>query len=133
MVDININCDVCGSKANYHSSNAIIYGKAYGTKGVWVCSNFPTCDSYVGTHPNGKPLGRLKNKKSRELSKQAHSLFDPLWKGVVSQNQKQRRSEYYKLLSNKLNIQYKDCHFAQMSDALLTQAIYYLQNDRLFN
>jgi zinc-finger-containing domain len=72
----------CGNNAVYHSSNAVIYnGTAYGDRGVWVCSAFPQCDSYVGTHPSGLPLGRLKNAKSRELAKKAHGLFDPKWRG----------------------------------------------------
>ena len=44
------------------------------------CKNFPFCDSYVGTHDDNKPLGRLANKELRNLKKQAHVFFDKIWK-----------------------------------------------------
>lgn len=45
-----------------------------------VCDGFPKCDSYVGTHEDGEPLGRLANKKLRFWKKEAHSAFDKIWR-----------------------------------------------------
>lgn len=69
------------------------------------------CNAYVGTHKQYSkkhgwvPLGRLANKELREAKKEAHFAFDPLWKdGKIS------RKEAYRMLSEALNISYKDCH-----------------------
>ena len=44
---------------------------------LWVC--WP-CDARVGTHPDGKPLGRLANADLRRARSEAHKAFDPLWR-----------------------------------------------------
>ncbi|MFB5268120.1 zinc-finger-containing protein [Paenibacillus enshidis] len=37
--------------------------------------------AYVGVHDGTDiPLGRLANRELRELKKQCHALFDPVWK-----------------------------------------------------
>ena len=71
-------CNYCGKEAEW-VENKEIYGKNYGKSYmVWLCRD---CDAYVGCHNNTKePLGILANKELRELRKQAHALFDPIWK-----------------------------------------------------
>jgi hypothetical protein len=54
-----------------------------------ACSNFPRCDSYVGCHDDGTPLGTLADGVTRRLRVSAHTAFDSLWKGddaVMSRN-----------------------------------------------
>ncbi len=63
------------------------------------CVNFPTCDSYVGTHDDGEPLGRLANRKLRQHKKMAHEWFDKIWKHNYMD-----RGSAYKWLSNQLEI-----------------------------
>ena len=115
-------CDVCGAHVDYHESNAVIYGRAYGDRGVWVCRAYPDCDSYVGCHPDDVPMGRLKNQVSRQLSKQCHALFDPLWR-EDKRNPKSKRGHLYNCLSEAMQIDIKDCHFSQMDDEQLKRAI----------
>jgi hypothetical protein len=121
-------CDVCGANVDYHESNAVIYGRAYGDRGVWVCRDYPDCDSYVGCHPDDVPMGRLKNQTSRQLSKQCHALFDPLWREAKSP--KAQRGNLYKRLSEAMQIDTNDCHFSQMDDEQLKQAIEILKSWR---
>lgn len=73
---------------------------------MWVCSNYPKCDAYVGCHKGTTiPLGRLANEKLRALKKEAHRQFDPLWKsGLMS------RKNAYKWLATMLRIPIEDCH-----------------------
>ena len=46
----------------------------------WGCSRYPECDSKVGAHPDGRPLGTPANSELRLWRKAAHTIFDPLWK-----------------------------------------------------
>jgi hypothetical protein len=48
---------------------------------TYICSAFPKCDAYVGTHTNTKrPLGRLANAELRSWKVKAHAALDVLWK-----------------------------------------------------
>lgn len=101
-------CPYCGAKAilkdaTYvypHHSQAKKWGK------MWVCSNYPDCDSYVGCHKGTTiPLGRLANEKLRSFKSEAHRQFDPIWKsGLMS------RKDAYKWLSDMLHIPFDECH-----------------------
>jgi len=72
-------CPYCKSETRL-TTETVIYGKEYKGRKVICCKNFPICDSYVGTHDDNKPLGRLANKELRNLKKQAHVFFDKIWK-----------------------------------------------------
>ena len=62
-------CPYCKKETEYKDSS-IIYGKSYGM--VYICS---TCDAYVGVHKGtDKALGRLADKKLRELKKEKDML-----------------------------------------------------------
>lgn len=115
----------CGKEALYHHDNSVIYGgRVYGDRGVYYCPDYnKSCDGWVGTHPNGEPLGRLKDKAGRELAKKAHSLFDSLWRGTNN------RSLMYQWLQKQMNLTEKECHFALMTNEQLKQAITILKRN----
>lgn len=99
-------CPYCGSLV-IRRSNATIYGRQYGNGQVWVCSRFPFCDSYVGCHPNGDPLGTLANAELRAVRLDAHKVFDALWN-----KRGWWRRDAYRWLARKLDIPEKECHIA---------------------
>lgn len=112
-------CPHCGREANLVSQK-VVYGKVYGRGGkLWVCSNFPECDSYVGCHASSsKPLGTLANAEQRQLRKQAHALFDPLWrKGEMS------RTAAYSKMAEMLEIPEHEAHISQLSSPQLEKLI----------
>lgn len=75
--DLVIYCGDCGSRAELKDS-AVIYGRSFGL--VWICTSFPTCNSYVGCHAgSSRPKGTLANAEVRQWRKQAHAAFDALW------------------------------------------------------
>lgn len=113
----------CGKEALHHPDTSVIYGgRVYGNKGVWYCPDYNNgCDGWVGTHPNGEPLGRLKNKASRELAKQCHALFDSMWRS------KNQRNKMYQWLAKEMGLTADECHFAVMTDDQLKQAIIILK------
>lgn len=102
----NVKCPYCEGKGKLES-NSIIYGKEYGNGKVYVCENFPECDSYVGAYNDKKntPKGTLADTDLREWRKKAHSYFDEIWK-----KGKMSRSAAYKLMKEKMNLQEWDAH-----------------------
>ena len=45
-----IRCPYCGGTAILRDASFVYGEKSYGGK-VYVCSNYPKCDAYVGVHP----------------------------------------------------------------------------------
>lgn len=66
----------CGGNATLQS-NAVIYGRTYGNGMAFVCD---TCKGYVGCHDDGRPLGTIVDKETKELRMEVHALIDPIWK-----------------------------------------------------
>lgn len=112
----NLKCPYCGGKAHLRDYSFIYPNTKYIGK-VYVCENFPKCDSYVGCHPNTtKPLGRLANKSLRHLKAKAHEYFDPLWRNKCFNNSKslsKNRSLAYKWLATELNLTESQCHIGK--------------------
>lgn len=85
-------CPVCGSGAVLKDSKIIYHGKSYGF--VWVCKNYPKCDTYVGCHKGTvTPLGELADYELRRWRNKAHAVFDPLW--LKERNKGKKRTEVY--------------------------------------
>ena len=100
-------CPYCNSDAVLRSAYYVYHTKDSKNWGnMWVCSNFPKCDSFVGCHKGTDiPLGRLANHKLRELKKEAHRQFDVIWK-----SQLMSRTSAYKWLASMLDIPLAECH-----------------------
>ena len=106
-------CPYCGGKAQLRDASSIYHSFKYKGK-MFVCENFPKCDSYVGCHPNTtKPLGRMANKKLRTMKSKAHEYFDPLWKKRVFARKKSlsyNRTKAYQWLAEQLDLPESKCH-----------------------
>ena len=97
-------CPYCEGEVSLKDSAVIYNGTSYGD--VYICENFPECDSYVGVHKGtDKPKGTLANKQLRTWRKLAHAEFDTLW-----QSNKISRSAAYSWLANRLGINKEECH-----------------------
>ncbi len=118
----------CGSDAVYHKSDAVIYGRQYSSRGVYVCSQYPKCDSYVGCHPNKSPLGVLKDKKGRELAKACHKIFDRYWNACLEYKHRVvGRNDAYRYLASQLKMPVNECHFGMMNNQELEKALQFLR------
>lgn len=120
----------CGCRAELKNAQ-FVYGPGHDYGNLWVCGNYPSCNSYVGCHKGtNNPLGTLADAELRELRKEAHALFDPLWKekkihkidpsftpGINA------RKKAYGWLSDQMFIEQRNCHFSQMSKQQLRKAI----------
>ena len=114
-------CNVCHSSAIRKTSNKEVYGVEYGNGMCYLCDS---CGSYVGCHKDGRPLGILANKQMRLKKIKCHSLFDAVWRSGEL-----RRSECYHILSKKMNISYRDCHFGLFGIEELNAALNVLEKD----
>ena len=98
-----MNCPYCGKQAELKDSS-IIYGRSYGL--VYICQDFPKCDSFVGVHKGTHtPLGRMANKELREWKKLAHFYFDGAWKRA-----KVSRDRAYRTLAVKMGLPIEKAH-----------------------
>lgn len=105
-------CPYCLNATRYVDSAEIYNGTSYGM--VYRCT---PCDAHVGVHKGtDKALGRVANKELREWKKEAHRLFDGLWKEKMRQGftQQDARTTAYKWLSLKLSISEDECHIGMM-------------------
>ena len=115
-------CPYCNSLTKIISETDV-YGKEYQKRKVIACVNFPSCDSYVGTHDDGTTLGRLANKSLRERKKQAHYWFDKIWKENYI-----RRSDLYDELSEFLGLPTEYTHIGMFSEKTCIKAENWAKN-----
>lgn len=109
-VEPSLTCPYCGSEAFLGNSEAI-YGRDHGL--VWLCSQWPRCDSYVGTHKGtSRPLGRMANAELRQWRNRAHGAFDPIWQARERQKLPKSRQHAYEWLAARLGIRREECHIA---------------------
>lgn len=124
-------CQYCGAKGKLDTSLRV-YKKDYGK--IWICSNYPSCDAYVGCHLNTEvPKGWMANAELRVWRKETHKVFDTLWKEKIRRLDKERgfnasrkysvRSAAYSWLATELEIDGKYCHIAMFDIEMCQRAI----------
>jgi hypothetical protein len=104
-----MNCPYCDGHGVLTDSKKV-YGVSYGM--IYLCSNYPRCDAYVGAHKSGgQPKGTMARWQLRKLRIEAHFLFDPLW-----MNKKMKRNRAYALMGSLLDIPRSECHIGMMNE-----------------
>lgn len=74
-------------------------------KKVFLCV---PCWAYVGTHPDGRPLGTPANRELRRARQLLHvRQVDPLW---LNQPEKNARTMVYAFLAERLGLTADECH-----------------------
>jgi hypothetical protein len=123
-------CPYCGSKAIFTSSTRVYRGRDYGM--IYLCPNYPACDSYVGVHKGTNiPLGRMANKELRLWKNRAHAVFDPLWQMKLAKRRAEHgqypkcraRGSGYKWLAGQLGIPVEKCHIAMFDVELCKRVV----------
>ena len=103
-------CPYCGSHTILRSADGI-YRENSRQEMLYVCKNYPACDSYVRVQKGTTiPLGTVANRELRELRAEAHRQFDKLYKrGYMSKH------DAYQWLGGILGVPAKNAHIAQLS------------------
>lgn len=101
-----MNCPYCHRPAQFLTSLEY-YGRDFGSN-VYACI---PCGASVGTHRRSKrPLGTMANAELRGLRKQAHHLFDPLWR-----NKLMGRKAAYKILRKMMGLSKEQAHIGMFN------------------
>lgn len=86
---------------------------------LYVCKNYPECDSFVWTHPNTKiPYGNLANAELRRKRIFAHDCISSIVKLRMMS-----RNTVYRWLSSCLGYRRKYTHISQMNDVMCEKVI----------
>ena len=101
------------------TSNAVIYGKEYGSGKCYLCLN---CGAYTGTHkPRPREaLGLLADASMRKGKVACHDVFDSLWRGKPKAQKKRR--DLYLWLADEMGIAFEECHFGYFDIHQLREA-----------
>lgn len=80
-------CPYCKKPTEYIKDSSVVFSRDFGP--LYICR---PCQSWCGVHRDEptKSLGRIANAELRELKKEAHAAFDPIWKS----NYKNRHDAY---------------------------------------
>ena len=113
-----VKCPYCSKKAELVSGKEIYYLREdlYHRK-FWLCRS---CNAYVGTFKDGKPMGSLADAKLRLIRVRTHKCFDSLWQGnfyIMT------RTQAYEWLAESLNINIKDCHIGLFDTEMCKKVI----------
>ena len=115
-----INCPYCGAPATCRPASTV-YGQATRQKGsyLYLCANWPACDSYVGAHKKDRrPMGTLANKKLRHKRIQAHQALERL-----QRNRHMEKWGVYLWLQGKLQLDSERTHIGLFSEEMCDQVI----------
>lgn len=63
----------------------------------------PHCGEYVGTHPDGRPLGTIPTQELRILRYRIHLALDALWIG--KKGARWKRSKYYRKIAKHFDLE----------------------------
>ena len=104
-------CPYCGARAILRDGT-YVYGERSKGEKLYVCSNYPKCDSYVGVHRGTtNPMGTLADASLRNKRIKTHKIFDLIWK-----NNLMTRKEAYRWMEYFMGIPKNSGHIANFSD-----------------
>ena len=125
-----LKCPYCGGRAILRRTNYLFGDKTIGNEYVYVCQNYPNCDSYVTTVTNTMlPKGTLANKALRLKRIETHKIFDKVWKtGIMT------KANAYCWIQDKFSLTKEQAHIGmfseRMCDELVKEAKMLLKNNR---
>lgn len=111
-------CPVCGANMILRSADGI-YRENLNHTMLYVCKNYPQCDTYVRTHPGTTiPVGTPANRELRALRNEAHHYFDQLYRsGFMS------KQEAYLWLASLLQVPLSHAHIGYLGDYYCREVI----------
>lgn len=106
-----ITCPYCGAHAVLQKGS-FVYGEKSKEEYLYVCSNYPRCDSYVGVHSGTKiPKGTLANAELRNKRIKTHKIFDQVWKSNLM-----TKKEAYRWMTYVLGLTFEMGHIGKFSE-----------------
>ncbi|MEG0752788.1 MAG: zinc-finger-containing protein [Angelakisella sp.] len=111
-------CPYCGHTSVLRPASWV-HGDGATARHLYVCSQYPVCNSYVGAHDKTlAPLGTLAGPELRHKRIKAHQLFDRIWQsGIMS------RDDAYSWLKYTFGLTGAFAHIGVFSDYYCEQLI----------
>lgn len=104
-------CPYCGAPMILRSADGI-YRDNSNHNSLYVCRNYPECDTYVRTQPGtARPMGTPANRELRALRIQAHRCFD-----AIHQNGYMTKRDAYVWLADLLQAPQSQAHIGYLSE-----------------
>lgn len=108
------NCPYCYGKVKltkYKNTKIPLHKKRKKDDPVYVCENYPTCNSFIGCIPKTtEPLSDLADDEVRMLRGQAHKMFDSLWKTL-----EMTRGDAYRLMASMMGLSAEKAHIGRFN------------------
>jgi ssDNA-binding Zn-finger/Zn-ribbon topoisomerase 1 len=110
---LRMKCPYCGREMQLRSADGIYRENPYHRK-LYVCPNYPTCDTYANLIDGTlKPLGTPANGQLRALRKQTHNEFDKIWlKNIMS------RKSAYRWMADITGLPWEDAHIGNLRESM---------------
>lgn len=106
-----ITCPYCGAHAVLQKGS-FVHGDKSKEEYLYVCSNYPRCDAYVGVHAGTKiPKGTLANGDLRNKRIKTHKMFDKVWKSKLM-----TKKEAYRWMTYVMGLPCEMAHIGSFSD-----------------
>lgn len=108
---LKIRCPYCGSPAILRSADGIYHNNSNNTN-LYVCRNYPECDSYVRVHVGTNiPAGTMANPELRALRAEAHRHFDRIHKNGLMD-----KEGAYRWLADTLCVPLSQAHIGYLGE-----------------
>lgn len=114
-----VKCPYCGAQAFLRPASVVHKERAKEGQFLYVCSRYPHCDAYVGTHARTHlPMGTLANGELRHKRIEAHRAFNLLWQSGMME-----KWQAYKWMQAKFSLRSDQAHIALFSAYMCDQLI----------
>ena len=111
-------CPYCGKPLILRSADGIYHENPRNTM-LYVCKDYPQCDTYVRTHPGTSvPVGTPANRELRALRNEAHRYFDQLYRSGMMNKQ-----DAYLWLADFLQVPLSQAHIGYLGEYYCKQVI----------
>lgn len=131
-----IGCPYCHGQAQQVTGRTLYpHRPDLAEKRFFLCN---PCNAYCGTHPDGRPLGRLADAPLRRARNYVHNLLDPLYEKASEAYDGEdtgkirgvARSRAYRWLAEQMGIRVADCHVAMFNVEQCREAYRILRDQR---
>lgn len=122
-----IYCPYCGASAVCRPASTVYGADTIDRKSfLYLCSNWPSCDAYVGAHKaDRRPMGTLANSRLRHKRILAHHALERL-----QQERHMDKWASYVWLQAKLGLDERNAHIGMFSEQQCDQVISLCQRKR---
>lgn len=114
-------CPYCKGKILIKNAEDVFKDKTHEPlkgKQLYICENFPHCNSYVVKSKRPQIQGPVASDKLRKLRQTTHYYFDIIWKTKIIT----KRTVAYEWLADKLKINISKCHIGMFNENLCNKA-----------